>query len=293
MRKTLILLILLAAARAQGSGFPSLKLGADARHAAMGNAGTASGFDASAAFRNPAGLAGDSCTEAVFSLHRWMQGVKSGFLGIAFKGRKSGGAFHLLYTGVPDIEYRVSEPSPEPAGRFSSTEMAAGASYARALTPVLSAGVSLKFYYERIFVEEALGFGGDIGLSYALSERGLRIGAAVQNIGKTGKLASETIKLPLAAKAGVAAPLAFGFGEGLLLLDCVKERDSKLHVHGGAEFAWRKLLFLRAGYQTGYETYGFSGGIGFSFLKARLDYSLMPMAKGLGDSHRFSVNLIL
>ncbi len=293
MRRILPFLILLAAVRLQGSGFPSLKLGADARHAAMGNAGTASGLDASAGYRNPAGLVGDSCAEAVFTLHRWWQGVRSGFLGIAFKGRKSGGAFHLLYTGVPDIEYRVSEPSPEPAGRFSSTEMAAGASYGRSLTPALSAGVTLKFYYEKIFVEEALGFGGDIGLNYAPAGRGLRIGAAVQNIGKTGKLASEPVELPLAAKIGVAAPMTFGSGDGLLLLDCVKERDSKLHLHGGAEFAWRKLLFLRAGYQTGYETHGFSGGIGFSFLKARLDYSLLPMAKGLGDSHRFSVNLTL
>jgi len=293
MRKLLPFMILLAAARLEGSGFPSLKLGADARFAAMGNAGTASGLDASAGYRNPAGLAGDSCTEAVFSLHRWWQGVRSGFLGIAFKGRKSGGAFHLLYTGVPDIEYRVSEPSPEPAGRFSSVEMTAGASYGRSLTPSLSAGISLKFYYEKIFVEETIGFGGDIGMNYTLSGRGLRIGAAVQNIGKTGKLASEPIELPLAAKVGVAAPLTSGSGNALLLLDCVKERDSRLHVHGGAEFTWRKLLFLRAGYQTGYETHGVSAGIGFSFLKTRLDYSLLPMSKGLGDSHRFSVNLIL
>ena len=293
MKKILPFLFLLAAFRAQGSGFPSLKLGVDARYAAMGNAGTASGFDASAGYRNPAGLIADRRAEAVFTLHRWMQGVKSGFLGLAFKGRESGGSFHLLYTGVPDIEYRTAEPSPEPAGRFSSTEMTLGGSVARALTSRLSAGLSLKFYYEKIFVEEALGFGGDFGLSYALSERGIRIGGAIQNIGKTGRLASEPIELPLAVRIGFAAPVAIGPGDCLVLLDAVKEKDSKLHFHGGAEFAWRKLLFLRAGYQTGYETHGFSGGVGISFLKTRLDYSMMPMAKGLGDSHRFSVNLVL
>jgi hypothetical protein len=293
MRKILPCLLLLAAVRAQGSGFPSLKLGVDARHAAMGDAGIASGFDASAGYRNPAGLIGDNRTEAVFTLHSWMQGVKSGFLALAFKGRESGGSIHLLYTGVPDIEYRTDAPSPEPAGSFSSTEMTLGGSYARALTSGLSAGVNLKLYYEKIFVDEAFGFGGDLGLSYAPSGHGMRIAAAVQNIGKTGRLASEPIELPLTARVGVAAPAAVGPGECLVLLDAVKEKDSKLHIHGGAEFAWRRLLFLRAGYQTGYETYGFSGGVGIAFSKARLDYSFMPMTRGLGDSHRFSVNLAL
>ncbi len=293
MKKILPWLLLLAAVRAQGSGFPSLQLGVDARYAAMGNAGTASGLDASAGYRNPAGLIADRRTEAVFSMHRWIQGVKSGFLGLAFKGRNSGGSIHLLYTGVPDIEYRPAEPSPEPVGRFSSTEMTLGGSYARAITARLSAGVSLKLYYEKIYVDEAFGFGGDLGLCYSLSERGMRIGGAVQNIGKTGRLASEPIELPLTARIGAAVPVTIGPGDCLVLLDAVQEKDSKLHIHGGAEFAWRKLLFLRAGYQTGYEWYGFSGGVGISFLKTRLDYSIMPMAKGLGDSHRFSVNLVL
>jgi hypothetical protein len=293
MRKLLSALIFLAAVRAQAAGFPSLKLAVDGRYAAMGNAGIASALDASAGYRNPAGLAGDSCTEAIFTMHRWMQGVKSGFAGIAFKGMKSGAAFHLLYTGVPDIEYRTSEPSPEPAGRFSSTEMSAGVSYGRRLTPVLSAGISLKLYFEKIFVEEALGFGGDIAVTASPFGNGIRIGAAVQNIGKTGKLASESIELPLAVKIGVAAPVTFPFGGGLVLVDCVKERDSRLHLHGGAEIAWRNTLFLRGGYQSGYEMHGISGGLGFSFQKARLDYSFMPMSRGLGDSHRFSLALVL
>jgi hypothetical protein len=291
MKKVIILLMWAAAVRLQGAGFPSLEFGADARFAALGNAGVAWTDDASAGFRNPALMVFSASKEMEFSMNRWIQGVKSGFLGFAFKGERSGGGFHLLYTEVGDIPYRSTAPSPEPIGTFSSHELAAGISAASALSKRLTVGVNLKLYYEKIFVEEALGLGCDVGLLYELSMIGLRVGGVVQNIGKTAKLAVESIELPLTGRIGFALPVESSVGDWLVLTDGVKEKDSPFHLHGGVEYAWKNALFLRSGYQTGYETHGWSGGIGFAFSKYRLDYSYMPWRKGLGESHRFSVNL--
>jgi hypothetical protein len=291
MKKTVIFLIWAAAFQLHGAGFPSLKLGADARYAALGNAGAAWTDDASAGFRNPSLTVCTPVKEMDFSIHRWIQGAKSGFFGFAFKGNRSGGGFHLLYTEVGDIEYRPSSPSPEPVGTFTAYELTAGITGAHALTSNLSVGVNLKIYYEKIFIDEAAGMGGDVGVSLRLFHDGLRIGAVVQNIGKTGRLAAESIELPLTGRIGIAVPVRLPVGKWLILADGVKEKDTPFHLQGGVEYAWKNALFLRTGYQTGYETQDWSGGIGFALSKYRLDYSYMPLRKGLGESHRFSVNL--
>jgi hypothetical protein len=285
-----LLFVFASAARGLGSGFPSLKLGADARIAALGNAGVAWTGDASAGFRNPAGLALGRSRDFEFSMHRWFTGVKSGFLGAAFRGETSGFGCHVLYTEVGDIQYRLDAPSTDPAGEFAANELAAGVSYARLLAPGISAGVTLKWFYEKIFVDEASGLGGDIGVSYALGKNGWRVGAAVQNIGKTGKLAAESIELPFEARIGVALPVRSRFGDWLFLVDGSKDREHPVRGRAGAEFAWKAALFVRAGVQTGFETHFLSGGLGVATGRLRLDYAFTPLRKGLGDSHWATVH---
>jgi hypothetical protein len=48
-------------------------------------------------------------------------------------------------------------------------------------------------------------------------------------------------------------------------------------------------LALRLGYETGYESRGFTAGLGFCYSIVQLDYAYVPFSLGLGEAHIFSM----
>ncbi|MBN2201305.1 PorV/PorQ family protein [bacterium] len=289
MKRLIGILVLAAAVETSASGFPSWMMGADARYAAMGGAGAAWSEDGSAGFRNPALTAAVDRRSAVFSAHRWMRDVQSGFLGFTAPGGKTGFGGHILVTEIPDIDYRTG-PSETPLGTFSASEIIAGFDIGRRLTPAWSIGLGGRVYYQKIFVDEAFGAGADLGVCYAFSRVPVRMAAAVQNIGTVSRLASERIRLPLTFRIGAAGRLVeTAGGNWLILIDAVKERDSDFGVAAGAEYVWRDILYLRAGYRSGVSTLGPSCGAGIAAGRLRFDYAFLPVKEGLGDSHRLTV----
>ncbi|MDM7924672.1 MAG: PorV/PorQ family protein [bacterium] len=289
MKRLIGILVLAAAVEVSASGFPSLMMGADARFAALGNAGTAWPGDGSAGFRNPALTAEGTRGSAVFSAHRWMRDVQSGFLGFTAPGGKTGFGGHILVTDIPGIEHRTG-PSETPLGTFSASEITAGLDIGRKLTPAWSVGLGGRVYYQKILVDEAFGAGADLGVCYAFSRVPVRVAAAAQNIGTVSRLADERIRLPLTFRIGAAVQLAeTAGGDWLVLADAVKERDSDLGLAAGVEYGWKGVLFLRSGYRSGLSALGPSGGVGVSAGRLRFDYAFLPLKKGLGDSHRLTV----
>lgn len=287
-----LLVTILFSIRGYGGGFSTLMLGIGARGTGMGMAYTALANDASGGFWNPSGLMMSNKGDFLFSVHRWIQGVQSGFLGLKWGSETDKFGIQLLYMEVGDIEHRIG-PSPDPLSTFTAHEIIAGFSYALKIGNNVSLGWTFKVYYEKIYIEEALGFGGDMGFLWEIEEDGLRIGGVVQNIGKTNRLKTESIPLPLAGKLGLAYPFKLFNNRCILALDGVQEKDMPFHIHAGGEFNWQEKLSLRLGYQTGYETRGLTTGLGVVFKGYRLDYSYMPLLQGLGDSHRFSFGIEL
>lgn len=268
-----------------GSGFSSLRFGGDARSAAAGMAAVAAGNTGAAGFWNPAGLADLESWDMIVSVQRWMQDVRSEFLGVGHGNGSTGLGLHILYTTVGDMEHRTAA-TPEPLGLFSSHELVMGLSYARRLGKRLRLGITAKAYYEKLFLDEALGGGADIGLLYLIRENGLRLGASVQNLGKTSTLYEDDIDLPVTLRAGAALPFSGPGGQWLLLADGVQVRNLPFHLHTGIEWNWQERLYVRLGYQSGYDNRDLSGGLGIVWHRLRLDYSYTPIASGLGDSHR-------
>ena len=277
-------------ARVYSGGFPGLKLGGGGRAAAMGLAYTALANDGSGGFWNPAGLPSLNRKDVMLTGHRWMEDVQSVFLGLGIGNSKTGYGFHMLYTEIAGLEHRI-EPSPTPLAEFSTHEWVGGVSFARAISPALSVGFTLKLYYTKIFTEEAWGFGGDLGFLWRFQEVGLQLGGVIQNLGKTTDLRNEPVQLPLTARVGISYPVTGLGGEWVFALDGVKERDFPFHMHAGMEYAWQDGIFLRLGYQTGYHTRDVTGGVGFAWSGYRLDYTYIPLEGGLGDSHRVSLGI--
>jgi len=270
------------------SGFASLNLASEARFGALGNTGVALFGDPSIGFRNPAGLvSGNSGMEVSFN--QWMKDVQSGFLAFSIPGHGRGVGFHLLYTEIGNLEYRVV-PSPESFGTFSFHEAIAGVSFAQNICPWFSLGVNTKMCYEKIFVDEAIGWAIDFGGGIRVSPK-WTWGMVLQNIGKTAKLANASISLPLTFRTGSAFAFSTAWFDGVFLADGVKEKDSKWHLHVGLECEKWKSVFFRLGYQSGYALYRMTTGIGIQWRKYRIDYAYVPMKKGFGNHSRFSINV--
>ena len=72
--------------------------------------------------------------------------------------------------------------------------------------------------------------------------------------------------------------------------------DNSERINIGAEYGFRRYLFLRGGYNINYDAEGIAGGMGFLFPvsvagKANLDYAYTDM-KDLGAAHRFSLKFL-
>lgn len=287
---SIILILTLSVSVVFAEGFPSLKMAGTARSEAMGFAYTTVVNDGSAGFWNPAGLMQIPRRDAVISVHRWIQDVRSEFAGFGWKGQKNGWGFHILYTDAGEIEQRTV-PSPTPISTFSAHELIAGISYSRKILPGLDVGMTGKFLYEKIYIEEAVGWALDFGFLYSIWENGPRLGGVLQNLGKTNALRDEEIELPMTGRFGVSYVLNIINGVWTIAVDGVKEKGFPFHVHSGIEYTWKKMLSLRFGYQSGYDTRDISAGLGVYIGRYRLGYSYMPLGLGLGDSHRFSFGI--
>jgi len=194
---------------------------------------------------------------------------------------------------IPDIELRTI-PSSEPIGLIDARDLSLALAYRRALHDNLQVGLAIKYLYEKIHVESASGVAVDAGVLIKNLVNGLRVGAAVQNLGSFGKLKNDKIGLPALARIGIAyAPPQFFSGAVTLLSDAVIVLDGDSGATLAGEYVFQRTLALRAGYQFNRENRGIAGGLGLQWGRYQLDYGYMPFASDLGDTHRISLALRL
>lgn len=280
-----------ASPNAGKTGLAFLKIGAGGRAVGMGEAYTAIANDASATYWNPAGLAQLDQHEFIFTHNKWFQDISHKFLAVSFLIGKNAFGISFISNNVGGIERRT-KPSTEPLGIIEAHDIMLGLSFARAYRTNIKWGITVKYLYEKIYLETTYGVAADLGLIYQLPIQGFAIGASLQNIGKMSKFKNETIKLPTTLKGGIAYQLPFQFyGIILFAADIVKIVDSSFHVNTGMEYELRNLLTLRCGYLTGYNERGFQGGIGLKFNRYRLDYGYVPFSSDIGNSHRISLGV--
>lgn len=275
---------------AGNSGLSFLKFGFGARNIAMADAGTSAANDLTALHYNPAKLVLNDQNEILLMHNQWIQdvrsemlGVKTYFFGIPF-------AFGLNVTKVGEIEIR-NKPG-EPESTFDANYFSASISTGFNLSEVISAGITGKYLYEGMLVDEAAGFGIDLGINYLTPIENLSASAVIKNIGAMSELRNEKTKLP--AELRVGGSYDFDLGENKFDVISVIEVQKYLvtddiHLGFGAEVFYDKLIALRAGYQTGYESKGFTTGIGLRWGNLGFDYAFLPFSLGLGSSNMFSL----
>ena len=114
--------------------------------------GPAVAQDASAVYWNPAGMLKAKRSNVLFNHNEWIQDIRGEFVALSLVRKKSAWGFHLRSFNITDIPVRVIA-STEPLENTSAHYFSAGMSYARRIHPRLDAGVTLKYLFEKIYVE--------------------------------------------------------------------------------------------------------------------------------------------
>ncbi|MEO8209469.1 MAG: PorV/PorQ family protein, partial [bacterium] len=265
---------------AGNTGLTFLKLGVGARSIAMGEAYSSLSDDATAYIYNPARLNFGVKSNVSLMHNASVQDVNTDFIAAKFILSSSlalGVGF--LSTGVNNIEIRQIPGAS--IGTFDAQNLSTGVSLGYKINPNLSIGVTGKFLFEKIYVDEASGFGFDLGSNY--SKDNFSIALVLSNLGSMSPLKNQKSKLPSLIRLGGSYKYSknnFGLTFGL---DGLKVFDGgEFHVLAGGEAAYKDFVFLRLGYQTSYENRGISTGIGFKYKALAVDYAFVPYQNEFG-----------
>ena len=279
------------------SGMAFLKLGVSGRGTAMADAGSAASSGAAATYYNPAGLVNTDglvpSAQLMFMHREWIQDTRMEFLGSSVPlGLNDAFGVSINSTTVSDIEVRT-RPGP-PDGTFTSREVSAGLSYAHRFTGDLRAGITAKFLYQKIFVDEGSGFAADLGAIWNTPLDSLSIGAALSNLGSMGVLHSERTVLPSLLRIGPAYALNLNTDQlgATVALDFVRIfPEKRTYVNAGGELTLTRTVAVRGGYQFGSDGRGLTLGAGIAYGIVALDYAYARIASDLGDAHTISLSL--
>jgi hypothetical protein len=287
----LALLIGVQPAFSQGgtTGLTFLTLGVGARSLGMGEAYSTATDDPAALHYNPAAIGAVGSTTVSFMHRAWIQGTNAEYLTAAFPLGAVSLAASVYSVGVDDIEVR--DTPGEAISTFTARNASLGLTVGYTFSPALSVGVTAKYVYEKILVDEAGGMAFDLGGVYSTSF-GARIGAAVSNLGSMNELGTQASKMPDLFRGGASYSREITGPEATITgaVDVIVPfSGGPSHVHLGAESLLYETVSLRAGYQTGYDARSFTAGAGFRKGIIAVDYAFMPTSYDLGSTHAISL----
>ncbi|HYE95016.1 MAG TPA: PorV/PorQ family protein [Rubricoccaceae bacterium] len=302
--------------RAGTAGFQFLKIPVDARGAALGETVAATAADASALFWNPALAAQAGRTEIGAARTAYFAGVSMNYAaGFTRVGPVTLG---LSLQSLDSGEMAVTDEFSGPEGTgetFRLVDVAAGVSVSQALTDLFSYGVTAKVVRESVADLSATTALLDLGIFYRIGQTGVDLGVAIRNFGPDGRPSGSLVRPTLDGDTtetsfeSIPPPTTFLLGASYHVLranpqhaltvsaQLTRPNDNAEQFHAGAEYVFRNLLSLRAGYRVGVEeasTPSFGAGLLVPGLgpQLRVDYAFNRLDR-LGSVHRVGLNLRL
>ncbi len=284
MRKLYTLLCLIAAAPVAQAGNPDrqgeagayeLLLNPFARSAGLGTTNTAYVAGVEAMRLNVAGIGRTNGLEVSASNMQYLSGADINMSSAGFAaGLGNGGAISLEIAALSFGEIPVTTvASPEGTGsRFNPSFFHISLGYAKTFEDKISVGVGLRFISEAIYNASAFGFAVDAGVQYVSGEEDeFKLGVALRNVGLGMRFSGDGIAQQLSVQSGdynqtinnrVAdfdLPFQLNIGASY---DLNVDEDNKVTLMGnftsnafsrdnlgvGAEYSFRKIFMLRAGY---------------------------------------------
>jgi len=275
-----------------------LKIGVNARAAAMSDAYIAVVDGAEATYYNPAALARIRGTAVAFNHTRWFAGINHDFVAVAHTFGQNG-TIGVSVTALYTDEMKVRTPL-QPGGTgetFYASNYRVGVSYARYLTDRVTFGGTINYITMSLYSDfSADAVSVDIAVLYVAHFRGFRFGMKIANFGSEVKFVNESYPLPTNFTFGLSMNAIQGPDQKLLVsFSAMKPNDGRPLGQVGTEWNYRNTLFARAGYRLNHDvaTYSFGGGLRMDIggYHLRFDYAYSDFSL-LGVAHRFSIGLI-
>ena len=270
------------------TGSTQLKIPLDARSAALGEANIADAGQLSSWLINPANLYSQGNLTLSLTHAQWIQDIQGEFLSLQIPTSSGTIGMGVSTNSVPGIEIR---DIPGPAlGTFDARFATLQLGYAASPIENVSFGVSAKYLYQKLYADDATGFGVDLGLLYHAPIAGLQAGVAVTNAGSLEQFRKERSDLPTFFRAGLA--YAFTIDDFGLLGNAGfanNIQQSETHVLGSLETTYKNIVSLRLGYASGYDSRGLTAGLGLRYENLQFNYAFVPFSLGLGDAHLFTL----
>ncbi len=297
MKKTILIIVILLtnslsvfAQSAGNSGVSFLKNGFGARNIAMSDLGVVGVTDLTALNYNPALLSKYQAPQIMLTYNQSIQDMTTQLVGASFSIWGIPFAVGVNNTSINDIEARTLPG--EPQALFSANYMFGSLSTGFEIFQNLSVGITTKYVYENLFSDEAGGWAFDFGLSYTDIIDGLDVGASIKNIGTLSELRNEATILPTDLRVGLAYGLTVNsINSEVSLIGGIQKysETDDIHSHTGGEIFYDSIIAFRLGYVTGYESKGFTTGLGLYWEGLNFDYAFTPYSYGLGSTHTISL----
>ena len=325
MRKTALILslLLLMASWGQAQLFPKLgaqragisaltflKIDVSPRSAAMGGANLNLTGDVYATWWNPAALSDLEHLTFGVSNTFWVAGINHAYFSAVRPDSKIGTIALSVTSLTTGKMERRTEFQPYGTGEyFSASNTAVGLSYARNLTDMFSFGLTIKYVNESLAEFKAHTAVLDLGFVYRTDFKDLKFAVMLQSFGINSKLkgtfSPDDLSVKPTSLESYPAPTMFKLGISIVPLKLEKHsittavqlnhpNDNAENIRFGVEYEYRKLLFMRVGYQINvkdqnYPTFGVGVQTSLGKHPLSVDYSANP-TKYLGWFHRVGIS---
>jgi hypothetical protein len=272
-------------------GVSSLKLPTTPFIGATGESFIADPASLQSILLNPANIASRESYGVMFSHTEWIQDVRTENLSLAAPFSFGNLSFSVGNTSVDDIQIHGNQPGPA-QGTFTSQSTFFQLTYGIKLSESIFIGIAPKYIYEKIFVDEATGWGIDLGTLYTPSIDGVTLGLSLTNLGSLSAFRNDKTDLPSQLRLGGTYSSAIDVVSFRAAIAYSSELGTSYrHLNIGSEVTYNDAITIRVGYITGNESRDFSAGIGLHYSIVLIDYAYIPWSKQMGNSQIVSVGL--
>ena len=286
------------------TGMQFLSVVSDARAAALGEATIGLEFGSSSMFFNPAGMASmKTFIDGSASLNQWLADINYNTFSLAI--RPASGKFGVFGLSFQTVDYGEvmgtvianNDLGYEVTGDLSSSAIAAGVGYAKAITDRFSVGGQVKYVRQELgesvvaitdsttsnVQNDVSTIAFDFGTLFKTGLKSLAFGMSVRNFSEEITFAEESFQLPLVFAMGVSFDLQDfvnlgSMGESLMVsVDATHFRSHPEQLKVGVDYNLLGVLSLRGGYVLNNDEDDITFGLGVSQFGVKVDYAYTPM----------------
>ncbi len=291
------------------TGLQFLSVIADAKAGAMGGAMTSLEFQSSALFFNPAGMANlNGFFDVTVSQNQWIADINHNSVSLSL--RPADGRLGVFGLSLQTVDYGEvlgtvvanTQKGFEDTGDLSTSALAVGVGYAKALSDRFAVGGQVKWVRQTLgesivpaannttatTKNEVSTLAFDFGTIFKTGVKSLAFGMSVRNFSQEIEYEQEGFQLPLLFTLGISMNVMDLISprgskqSAVVSIDATHPRDHPEQIIFAVDYKPLDIFSIRGGYVTNNEEDGPTFGFGVSKFGLQLDYAYTPF--GVFDS---------